>query len=162
MIKADGYHRASDPGWVCVGMNDTSARRGVWYREDGDAIELCSGREGDDGYVRLVLPEAERLALESVLASGAWNVREQRGLLGCATTLPERMLCSCACEPCGTNRHDDHEGGELCGALDSVWRRWHGDLRSEAHREIMLWWYRAKANERLTRPSGAGVRRVLP
>ena len=54
--------RCEEPGWKLAAMNDPSGRRGIWYRVtentfgDTVSIEICSGREGDDHYVKLDIP----------------------------------------------------------------------------------------------------------
>jgi hypothetical protein len=52
--------RCEQPGWIQIANHDPSGRRGLWYRvsaSPGDdpkaCIEVCSGREGDDSYVKL-------------------------------------------------------------------------------------------------------------
>lgn len=47
--------RAYDDGYHLLAMHDSSGRRGLWVRVASDEIELCSGREGDDAYVKLKL-----------------------------------------------------------------------------------------------------------
>ena len=46
--------RCEEPGWELVHLADEQ-RRGLWLRVDEAAqvTELCSGREGDDSYIRL-------------------------------------------------------------------------------------------------------------
>ena len=40
-------------------MHDAAGRRGLWFKETENTIELCSGREGDDAHV--VLPKSKDL-----------------------------------------------------------------------------------------------------
>jgi len=54
------YIRGGEPGWERIGLFDSAERRALWRRVIGedefgepDAIELCSGREGDDAFVRI-------------------------------------------------------------------------------------------------------------
>lgn len=49
-------NRAFEPGYRCVCMHDGAMRRGLWYRYDVKigTIEICSGREGDDEYLKIV------------------------------------------------------------------------------------------------------------
>jgi hypothetical protein len=54
------FVRGEESGWTRIGRYDSAERRSLWCRiigenERGDvvAIELCSGREGDDAFVRL-------------------------------------------------------------------------------------------------------------
>lgn len=48
---SDGRHlRAREAGWVRIGRTDDSGRRSLWARASEGRVELCSGREGDDGY----------------------------------------------------------------------------------------------------------------
>jgi hypothetical protein len=74
--------------WTLVAMHDESKRRGVWYRVEYEpltvdryralprSVELCAGREGDDGYVRLavgdVLTERQLYLLYDVLSTASW------------------------------------------------------------------------------------------
>src|SRR5262245_33926812 len=44
-LAADGFHR--------IGRIDASGSRSLWLREEPDAIELRSGRSGDDYHVRI-------------------------------------------------------------------------------------------------------------
>lgn len=55
-------NRINEPGWIRIGIMCNAGRRSVWTRDvrvdNGDeseliAIELCSGREGDDWYVKV-------------------------------------------------------------------------------------------------------------
>lgn len=65
--------RQLEPGWILCAMNDSTGRRGVWYRKNSETeIELCGGREGDDEYIKLTLTPKEVHDLESVLCVGAW------------------------------------------------------------------------------------------
>ena len=43
--------RCDEPGWVMLAQADE--RRGLWIRIRKHSIELCAGREGDDGYVKI-------------------------------------------------------------------------------------------------------------
>ena len=53
--------RCYEPGWVRIGLFDTSQRRSLWLRHGELSakdllppwFELCAGREGDDSYIRL-------------------------------------------------------------------------------------------------------------
>jgi hypothetical protein len=45
--------RIDEPGWMRIGIYDDAQRRSLWLRMSDEAIELCSGREGDDKYVRI-------------------------------------------------------------------------------------------------------------
>lgn len=65
--KEDGYSPRGEPGagWIRIGRYDSPRRRSLWSRvlprpKDEDlqvpppeSIELCSGREGDDAYVKI-------------------------------------------------------------------------------------------------------------
>jgi hypothetical protein len=62
--------RGGEPGWVRIGRYDRAERRSLWCRvvnKEGDtdglddpiAIELCSGREGDDAYVKLTAADPQ-------------------------------------------------------------------------------------------------------
>ena len=44
--------RLLEPGWELVAMHDQYERRGVWMRVGPRFIEVCSGLEGNDYYVR--------------------------------------------------------------------------------------------------------------
>lgn len=76
--------RCWGPGWRLAAMNDSTGRRGIWYRFDltnPTSIEICGGREGDDFYVRFVVgQEVAKDTIESVrgiLDTGAWMVDSQ-------------------------------------------------------------------------------------
>lgn len=62
--------KSNEPGWILCAMNDPTGRRGIWFRETPEAVELCSGREGDDSFVSIALAEPERSHLLAVLARG--------------------------------------------------------------------------------------------
>ena len=80
--------RLDEPGWVKIGQTCKAGRRSLWFREPAGPdlrpshylppyFELCAGREGDDDYVRMVLPETEperqRYAeLYGCLTTAAW------------------------------------------------------------------------------------------
>ena len=73
--------RCDEPGWIRCGGQD---RRGLWYRGPTDGVvELCSGREGDDGYVKItrdVPLDGRALAdLEGVLSDAAFALDVERG-----------------------------------------------------------------------------------
>lgn len=58
MAKRRTVPRHGQIGWGLLAMHDKVGRRGLWWRrqvEAGEvsAIELCSGREGDDAEVRI-------------------------------------------------------------------------------------------------------------
>lgn len=96
MDDENSRFRSSKPYWRLCAMNDPSGRRGIWYRvlprdrldaerdavvtgRDGfDTLELCAGREGDDSYARIAVGEVitreTMMAIESVLATGAWMI----------------------------------------------------------------------------------------
>lgn len=81
------YNRAFEPGYVLAAMNDVSQRRGIWYRhnKEENSIEICAGREGDDGYVKIqagqtVTPEMVK-AIEEIMSTGAWMVDRQKEIL---------------------------------------------------------------------------------
>jgi len=61
--------RKNGPGYRLLAMHDPAGRRGLWYRvvktspPPGEtalvqSVEICSGREGDDGHVVLKLDES--------------------------------------------------------------------------------------------------------
>ena len=59
-IREVSFVRGGESGWVRIGLYDSVRRRSSWVRLVGEddmgnvqAIELCSGREGDDAYVKL-------------------------------------------------------------------------------------------------------------
>ena len=61
-------------GWTRIGRYDSARRRSLWIRLIGEdesggvqAIELCSGREGDDAYVKLTSADPQWAALCDVL-----------------------------------------------------------------------------------------------
>ena len=56
--------RCEDEGYVTCAMHDPAGRRGLWARATENAIELCSGREGDDSYV--CLREGDTLTAETM------------------------------------------------------------------------------------------------
>lgn len=62
--------------WQCCSMHDESQRRGIWYRETEEGLEIRGGREGDD--CRAVLKKGEVLTEEAirriidVLDVGSW------------------------------------------------------------------------------------------
>ena len=43
--------RAYTGEWWIAAKHD--ARRGLWYREAGGALEICAGREGDDVHLMI-------------------------------------------------------------------------------------------------------------
>jgi hypothetical protein len=45
------YYNVLDPGWVC--LSKPQGERGFWMRVAPQAIEICAGPFGDDGYVKL-------------------------------------------------------------------------------------------------------------
>ncbi len=54
--RAPRCGRASQPGWVRIGVTCSAGRRSMWARitpESGEptSLELCAGREGDDAYL---------------------------------------------------------------------------------------------------------------
>lgn len=60
------YVRGGEDGWVRIGRYDSARRRSLWMRLVGadeignvTAIELCSGREGDDAYVKLTAADPQ-------------------------------------------------------------------------------------------------------
>jgi hypothetical protein len=61
-------HRLKEPGWVRIGLYDRSERRSLWLRYTPKIIELCSGREGDDQYVKITDDNPAFVALEGVLS----------------------------------------------------------------------------------------------
>lgn len=67
-------NRKEEPGYRLLVRDDPSRRRGVWARESKSSLELCSGREGDDAYLKLEvgkpLGEGDLLALVSLLECG--------------------------------------------------------------------------------------------
>ena len=72
-------NRYTEPGWELMSMHDSVYRRGVWYRQNGDAVELCAGREGDDWFVRLEPGKVDASALRHLLdclSTGRWMVEE--------------------------------------------------------------------------------------
>ncbi len=43
--------RYQEEGWIRIGRYDSARRRSLWARRtDGERIEVCAGREGDDCY----------------------------------------------------------------------------------------------------------------
>lgn len=63
-------------GWGLIVLPDPAQRRGLWFRLQDGALELCSGREGDDCYARLSigdhLTEKVFVDLIEVLTSLRW------------------------------------------------------------------------------------------
>lgn len=78
--------RSDDPKWRCISMHDDAERRGIWFhsvehRDSGDSrttsfLEICAGREGDDGYARLeegqVIDRKLLSEIENCLMNGEW------------------------------------------------------------------------------------------
>lgn len=65
--------RAAEPGWRQIIASDTSGRRSVWFRRDGEALEICGGREGDDVFVRLDnVTKAQEDDLRGVFETARW------------------------------------------------------------------------------------------
>jgi len=64
--------RFQEPGWIQLGSSkDPSGRRQLWVRFQEDSIELCSGREGDDAYVKLSTAGEQGYALRNVFEYAA-------------------------------------------------------------------------------------------
>lgn len=66
-------------GWQLVSMHDPALRRGIWFRRDGDAVEICAGREGNDFRCRIApgTIDAKTIAfLVECLDTGRWMVSE--------------------------------------------------------------------------------------
>lgn len=61
-------NRYAEPGWHRIGRIDKPRRRSLWIRESPNCIELCAGREGDDGYVRITPDNPQWRDLENVLS----------------------------------------------------------------------------------------------
>ena len=72
-------NRYTEPGWELMSMHDMTYERGVWYRQRGDAVELCSGCGGDDHFVRLEPGKVDIMTLYQLihcLSTGRWMVEE--------------------------------------------------------------------------------------
>lgn len=79
-------------GWVRIGRYDSARRRSTWARietiegspsngimymnEDLVAVEMCSGREGDDAYVRVERGDPSFEGLLGVLCYSIGNVED--------------------------------------------------------------------------------------
>lgn len=68
------FVRGDESGWTRIGRYDSARRRSLWCRLVGEdelgnvqAIELCSGREGDDAYVKLTPADPQWKALCDLL-----------------------------------------------------------------------------------------------
>ena len=74
--------RCQEPGWERVGEWDSVKRRSLWIRTtpveamlaDAEAIEMCSGREGDDWFCRIERSNPVFGDLMQVLTTQAWSV----------------------------------------------------------------------------------------
>lgn len=82
-----------DRSWTRIGRYDRSRRRSTWARieyaegppsngiflsaEDAVAVELRSGREGDDAFVRVERGDPAFAALENVISYAIGNVDEE-------------------------------------------------------------------------------------
>jgi hypothetical protein len=77
-------NRCFEPGWEQIGSYDHVGRRGMWVRFHDGAFELCSGREGDDAYVRIDTSNEAFPELERVLSYQAWA--QEVSLGECAKT----------------------------------------------------------------------------
>lgn len=81
--------RYIQPGWVRIGRYDAPQRRSTWARLDvpegppdprtadedvATAVELCSGREGDDAYVRVERGDPAFFGLLDVVSYSIANV----------------------------------------------------------------------------------------
>lgn len=71
-----------ESGWIAIGQRCSVGRRCLWVRftpinaansEDGDLIELCSGRGGDDAYARIEKDNPAFAELWHVLRRQAWS-----------------------------------------------------------------------------------------
>lgn len=81
-----------DRSWTRIGRYDRARRRSTWARieypegpppeygwvaEDGVAAEMCSGREGDDAYVRVGRGDPAFAGLLDVISYAIGNVDEE-------------------------------------------------------------------------------------
>lgn len=107
--------RAKKTGWILACMQDPSGRRGTWFKETHDTLEICTGREGDDSllvldstnsseYIREKLSDIlwrTRFPLEPFIGTGElsehvndWLRIEDEGKLGIHLTLQDaRRIC---------------------------------------------------------------------
>ncbi len=75
--------RSSEPGYIRCARYDQRQRRAIWYRKNDDgSIDICAGREGDDGYAKLApgstIDEEILAKIEDILSTGEWIVRLQK------------------------------------------------------------------------------------
>ncbi len=79
-----------DRSWTRIGRYDSALRRSTWARinetegphlyrthEDVTSIELCSGREGDDAYVKITPDNPAFAGIYDVIAYAIGNVDEE-------------------------------------------------------------------------------------
>ena len=90
--KRNQMIRASKEGYVRIGRYDKAGRRSTWVRlntfekepreglmfldSEFSSIEICSGREGDDAYVKIESSNPAFYELLSVLEYSVGNVPE--------------------------------------------------------------------------------------
>lgn len=74
-----------DKSWIRIGRYDKTRRRSTWARiicsednpEDKIAVEICSGREGDDAFACVEKDDPAFPTLLSVIEYSIFNVDEE-------------------------------------------------------------------------------------
>lgn len=97
-----------DRQWTRIGRYDKSRRRSTWARieyklgpyiygfpesQDAVAIEMCSGREGDDAHVRVERGDPAFDALLNVIEYAIGNVDEEPDADESEQDVGEEMIC---------------------------------------------------------------------
>lgn len=153
-------NRCGEAGWVRVGLFDDAERRSLWVRYTKSALELCSGREGDDAYARVEASDPAFGQLYDVISRAVY-ARDQliRGVASRLIYDPSPLNATwsddilrdvdreirCRCSPTHDHEHGEYLTSEVCPFenKDKDWRStpntaWAQHLAGNLHIASML------------------------